>query len=72
MNKDCFTYNPKFFNSCSALLSAYCLYGNCPFYKTKEQHKADLEKYPLASPRDRHSAAFIAGLVEVEEGDEVW
>ena len=45
---DCFAYiehvngNP----SCGALSSLECQFGECKFYKTKEQDERDRERYP--------------------------
>jgi len=39
---DCFAYRPKGSTPCNALKGLYCKGGApCPFYKTKEQAKAD-------------------------------
>lgn len=42
---DCFAYSKKT-GFCMALNDLYCKKeGRCAFYKTKEQHEADMEKY---------------------------
>lgn len=38
---NCFAYGD---NGCSALSELVCATKKCPFFKTREQHKAELEK----------------------------
>lgn len=43
MYEDCFARTET---GCIALKKMFCKNGNCPFYKTKKQYKADQKKYP--------------------------
>ncbi|MBR2499915.1 MAG: hypothetical protein IKB60_02425 [Clostridia bacterium] len=47
IKKDCFAYRKA---RCSVLTEMVCKYGECSFYKTMEQDKADREKYRLSAP----------------------
>lgn len=40
---DCFAYRGK--RMCSVLSELVCKNRNCSFYKTKEKHKIDCDKY---------------------------
>lgn len=42
--KDCFAYTEAAGGTCMALNGLYCVNQDCTFYKTKEQHKKDVEK----------------------------
>lgn len=44
INKDCFAYGTSL--RCRILTEVVCKNNDCKFYKTKQQYKADLEKYP--------------------------
>ena len=44
MYKDCFARTEQ----CSILKKMLCKNGDCPFYKSKKQHKEDIKKYPPA------------------------
>lgn len=46
---DCFA-NVKGKKRCQILTEDMCLYGKCPFYKTKEQFEADRKKYGFTPP----------------------
>lgn len=43
INKDCFAYRTSEY--CSALNKMICKNGKCSFYKSKQQHIEDREKY---------------------------
>ena len=44
---DCFAYSKKT-GQCMALNDTYCKHEEtCAFYKTKEEHEADIKKYPI-------------------------
>ena len=43
---DCFG-NAKGKKRCQILTEDVCLYGDCPFYKTKKQFNADRKKYGI-------------------------
>ena len=45
---DCFAYSENINGnpSCGALSSLECQYGECKFYKSKEQDERDRERYP--------------------------
>lgn len=44
MYEDCFAYVD---GKCKILNEGVCNGTKCSFYKSKEQHKAELEKYPM-------------------------
>ena len=44
MKTDCFAYRTA--TRCGILTEVLCSKGDCSFYKTQKQYKADLEKYP--------------------------
>lgn len=44
VREDCFGYNAAG-KCCNALNELYCKTEKCGFYKTREQHKAEQEKY---------------------------
>ncbi len=44
IKKDCFAYR---IGGCSVLTEMVCRRENCSFYKTKEQARADREKYGI-------------------------
>lgn len=50
---DCFAYKRT---QCKVLNEMTCQYGECSFYKTTEQFKADLKKYP---PTGRYAGCKI-------------
>ena len=35
---------------CGVLKETLCKKGSCPFYKSKQQYKEDIEKYPPREP----------------------
>ena len=43
VKKDCFAFHK---NGCAVLTETLCACGKCGFYKTKEEQKRDLKKYP--------------------------
>lgn len=47
MYDDCFARVEQ----CSILKKMLCKNGECPFYKSKKQYQADIEKYPHASEK---------------------
>lgn len=50
---DCFAYENK---RCKRLNVMLCRHKECPFYKTEEQYRADLKKYP---PTGRYAECRI-------------
>ena len=46
-SRDCFARVEQ----CSVLKKMLCKNGECPFYKSKKQYQADIEKYPHASEK---------------------
>ena len=47
MYKDCFARMEQ----CSILKKMLCKNGECPFYKSKKQHKEDMKKYPASDSK---------------------
>ncbi len=47
IKKDCFAYRRA---RCSVLTEMVCKFGECSFYKTEKQDKADREKYRISTP----------------------
>ena len=43
VKRDCFAFGNR---GCAVLTETLCACGKCGFYKTKEEQKRDLEKYP--------------------------
>ena len=51
-NRDCFAYCCSRPPECLALKKLYCRTEDCHFYKSKEQHKEEMEKYPMIRRED--------------------
>ena len=43
VKKDCFAYSPR---QCRILIQKICEHRACGFYKTQQQYREDLKKYP--------------------------
>ena len=56
---NCFAFKDKHRENNCIVLSGHA-YGDCSFFKTKEQYKADLEEYP---PRGHYTETFIPLLI---------
>lgn len=54
--KDCFAY--KISGYCSALTDMVCIKGDCSFYKTRKQFKADEEKARLRLERKKNEVSL--------------
>ena len=47
---DCFGFRQK---QCRIVPTLECQFGECPFYKSREQDWADREKYPYTYPAEK-------------------
>ena len=54
VNKTCFAYKN---GECSVLMNMFCAAGRCSFFKTREQYRDDLKKYPpiRSGKHERHT-----------------
>ena len=67
VREDCFGYNVAG-KCCNALNELYCKTEKCGFYKTREQHKAEQEKY-RRKEESRQAYIRLYGADGVKKGE---
>ncbi len=61
--KDCFGYVSK--GHCAILKECICESGPCSFYKTKDEYRKGLEKYPPACAEISNAAKRVQRVADL-------